>query len=176
MEDVIIHSKRYNTKKIFFALFAIGLVVYFILFTFSLAEAFEYRNAHRHTDACFSEDGGVHSCVYMKVFPFVLQAVFDIRNLAVLFVFTIIGLLLSSSVNNVEIVVSDKRVRQTSKVLFIFKRYIEIPIDSITSIHIFGAYISISTPSATIRGYPISNSAVIFDVLSELLIKRQSGK
>ena len=172
-EKVIIKSEKYNTKKILIAGLIIGIVAFFVLF-FAL-DTYYYL----HTWAVI--DRKEHATTYDPTASFLKYYLSDgDGDFLMTFWFDflvgfcgpmLIAFLPFLWLKNYELTITDKRAYGRAA----FGRRVDLPVDSISAIgRGWLKNIKISTASGGIKFFLIKNRDKMYEVISNLIIERQS--
>ena len=151
-EKILIKSEKYKVKKL-----SIGfIVVGFALSLLYLGIGFLDRGEQVFSDYWLFD----LSYFYIYLIP--------VTSLS------LIGVLMYLWLNCYNLTVSDKRV--SGEVLF--GKKVDLPVDSISAVSVISIFkgVGISTSSGRIGFFAIKNSSEIYDVINNLLIKRQEDK
>ena len=174
MEDkILVTSQRYNIQKLlktFLIVGAAGAVIFFLInligywdYYDMLIDYGEYRLFLEGYDNGFSY--GLATYFEDKLYIF---------SLLILAVISIIGIFAYGWLHSYELIVTDKRIY--GKVAF--GKRVDLPLDSVSATATIQALkgISVSTSSGKISFLAIKNAKEIYEVINNLLIKRQNEK
>ncbi len=191
-EKVLIKSQQYNCKKLFRIIIIAGIILTLLISSVLFIELLieEYNNVWEENGKIYREHKenirywescSCSSCEFVILgpnrFDYAFSCFFVPETLLICFIPTIASIVIFGITYcllcTYSLTVTSKRVY--GKILF--GKRVDLPIDSISAIGITPLLkgISISTSSGRIVFNFIKNSNKIYDILNDLLIKRQKG-
>ena len=189
-ERILISSEQYNVKKFFKIMVIIGAILaLLVLVVFFMSQVANYNSCqnkyeqHLAQKYCYNKSMDAGSCYecrnateYSSGFEFALSEPLVLISLVVapIMIFTLIGGLIYLWLRSYELTVTDKRI--FGKVAW--GKRVDLPVDSIsaTASLRFLNGVSVSTSSGRISFRVLKNADAIYQVISNLLIKRQQEK
>lgn len=198
-EKVLIKSERYNVKKLVKVIILVGIALSLCIGAYNFikygTEAAEYYDDCLETYDWHEDMGGcpdydldwflssycskcrtiIHNPVKSE---YVCQEVFDQSRPALWFIpaasLTFAGVLIYFVFRSYELTVTDKRV--IGRVAW--GKSVNLPLDSVSAVAAtsFLKGVAVSTPSGKISFFALKNADDIYNVISELMMKRQQAE
>lgn len=197
-EKILIKSKQYDVKKIFYFIVLVGIAVSFIWFCARMSDYMQFANSlyeelhdryslhqeqgycftkgdERICDSCETIENGFSklSIALRNTFNF---EYYDIRTLffTPFLLSILIGILAYLWLKSYELTVTDKRIYGRVA----WGKRVDLPLDSVSATATISLLkgISVSTSSGKISFLIIKNAEEIYKTINNLLIERQSEK
>lgn len=191
-EKVLIKSERYNVKKLVKVIILVGIALslcisayFFIKYAPKAAKYYDQCLStykwHKGIGLCSDLDR-CYECFKIVCYPvkseYICHKVFDHSRPALWFIpaasLTFAGVLIYFVFRSYELTVTDKRV--IGRVAW--GKSVNLPLDSVSAVAAtsFLKGVAVSTPSGRISFLALKNADDIYNVISELMMKRQQAE
>ena len=185
-KTLIISNNKRIVKKIKILLIIFTLLFIASLISFCIANQYQKKASGTFESCWYTEQGlkkalsNYHSdkdCMEVAKEEYPLWSFSEtprtigLVGLCIFTPITILFFILFLISNKMELTITDKRVYGKS----VFKKRVDLPNDSISAIstNLFGG-ITVSTSSGKIKWYMIDNKEKVYNILSELIVRRQN--